>query len=87
MKITGMSMSVEEQVGSGGQGGAQAPNNFKNNGATSRALIRCIVLYCFENSCISKLPTVTRAVGIGRARLNPSSDIQLKFATIPVKIR
>ena len=32
-------------------GRAKAPNNFENNSATSYALIRCIVLYCFENNC------------------------------------
>ena len=31
----------------GGAGRAHTPNNFENSRATSPALIRCIVLYCF----------------------------------------
>ena len=44
----------------GEAGSAHAPNNFENNGATSPALIRCIVLYCFKNNCplnLHLLPT------------------------------
>ena len=35
----------------GGQVRLKPPNNFENNGATSQALIRCTVLYCFKKNC------------------------------------
>ena len=42
-----------------GAGRAQAPNDFQNNGPTSQALIRCIVLYFEELFPINQqlLPT------------------------------
>ena len=30
----------------------EAPDKFENNDATSQALIRCIVFYCFRNNCL-----------------------------------
>ena len=42
---------LEQARGSREAGRAQPPNNFENNGATSQALIRYIVLYCFKNDC------------------------------------
>ena len=48
---------------------AQAsPNQFGNNGATSKALIRCIVLYCFENNSPNQrqLPTALNPRGVVR---------------------
>ena len=39
-------MLENQEAGGGEQVELKPPNNFENNGATSQALIRCIVLYC-----------------------------------------
>ena len=55
-------------VGSGGGvGGLKPRNNFENDGATSQALIRCLVLYCFKNNYptnLQVLPTALHLTGV-----------------------
>ena len=64
IKMRALSQARRKRGGGGwGQVWLKPPNNFENNGATSQALIRCIVLYCFENNCPPNqqlLPTALR---------------------------
>ena len=52
-----------------GASGAQAPNDFENNGAASEALIRLIVLHCFKKIPPPNLQVLPTALVQGAFKL------------------
>ena len=46
-----MGLTREQPRMKPGAGGARASQNFENDGVTSQAVLKCLVLYCFTNNC------------------------------------